>query len=281
MLLPIADRAGHAALRAAGFRKRTVATDEGAVFAYDWRGEGALPPLVVVHGIGSRAVHLSRVLVALRAHASRIVAVDLPGHGRSALPPSGLHRASMTRGVRQALDALIDEPAVLVGNSLGGLAVIRYAGAQHDRVRGVLLVAPGGAPSRGDDLTRFLGQFNMPRRRDAMAFLDKLHVRKPWYARLIAGDIRRTFQAGPMRAFVDGVTEDDLLAPDELSALHMPGRVLWGTHEKLLPPEQRAFFREHLPPHVEFEEPAFSHCPHFDAPGRLTDEIVRFAKGLP
>ena len=73
---------------------------------------------------------------------------------------------------------------------------------------------------------------------------------------------------------------EDHVDGEELRALEMPGRVLWGTHEKLLPPEHRAFFRDHLPAHVEFEERAFSHCPHFDAPGPLTAEIVRFAKGL-
>jgi pimeloyl-ACP methyl ester carboxylesterase len=123
-------------MTAARVQSRFVDLD-GPVHYADYGGEGR--PIVLVHGLGGS--HLNWMPVAPRLAArGRVVAVDLSGHGRT---PS-LHRSARVsanvRMVGRFLDALGGEPAVLMGNSMGGYVALAVAAAEPAKVRSVVLV---------------------------------------------------------------------------------------------------------------------------------------------
>ena len=99
---------------------------------------GRGPVIALVHGLGSRAEHWLPAARLLARH-HRVVLVDLPGHGQSAMPqPFSLERAA------QALDLALKregpQPLVLVGHSLGGLVAAAEACDHPGRVRALVLV---------------------------------------------------------------------------------------------------------------------------------------------
>ena len=99
---------------------------------------GRGPVIALVHGLGSRAEHWLPAARLLARH-HRVVLVDLPGHGQSAMPqPFSLERAA------QALDLALKregpQPLVLVGHSLGGLVAAAEACDRPGRVRALVLV---------------------------------------------------------------------------------------------------------------------------------------------
>jgi pimeloyl-ACP methyl ester carboxylesterase len=114
---------------------------DGLALALDDGGSG--PPLLCLHAVG----HGASDFVPLRARLAdrhRVLALDWPGHGRSdddALPPTAARYAALLDDV---LDALALPRVVLVGNSIGGAAALRYAAARPDRVAGLVLENPGG-----------------------------------------------------------------------------------------------------------------------------------------
>ncbi len=119
----------------AGLLARRGSDGRPAPVATTVMGKG--PTIVLVHGLGGRAGHwLPCARLLARDH--RVVLVDLPGHGASAMPePFSLERAA------QALDlALADEPGpvVLVGHSVGGLVAAQEALDHPGRVRALVLV---------------------------------------------------------------------------------------------------------------------------------------------
>src|SRR5512140_2959820 len=117
---------------------RTVDLD-GPVHYADFGGEGR--PIVMVHGLGGSHLNWMSVGPAL-ARSARVLAPDLPGFG---LSPPGRKGVSMA-AARQTLARFIQEvaggPAVLFGNSMGGLVCALMAGWAPELVTRLVLVNP-------------------------------------------------------------------------------------------------------------------------------------------
>lgn len=111
-----------------------------------WVDFGAPPgddraPVLLVHGLGGSHLNWVRIAPALAEH-RHVVAVDLPGFGLS--PVAG--RRSTIRANVQLLGRFVDEvlgrPAVLVGNSMGGMVTALLAAARPGLTAGLCLVDP-------------------------------------------------------------------------------------------------------------------------------------------
>ncbi len=113
----------------------------GAVHYVDFGGRAEGPAIVLVHGLGGS--HLNWDLFApLLTPTGRVWALDLPGFGRS--EPTG-RTASVPANVavlQRFLAEVVGEPAVLVGNSMGGMISILAAGERPSSVSGLVLLDP-------------------------------------------------------------------------------------------------------------------------------------------
>lgn len=116
-----------------------VVTADGVRAYYDFAGQG--PALVMVHGASQYSLSWKYVVDRFARHYS-VYVLDLPGHGKSALPAGGPHTATPdnARYVLQCLDALGLADAVLMGHSMGGGVVAQAAVFAPGRVRGLVLV---------------------------------------------------------------------------------------------------------------------------------------------
>jgi pimeloyl-ACP methyl ester carboxylesterase len=118
-----------------------LSTASGPVYAYTGGKpfDAALPTVVFLHG----AEHDHSVWILqsryLAHHGFGVLALDLPGHGRSAGPALDSVEAIAT-AVAQCLDAAGVEKPVLVGHSMGSLIALELAGKQPERVAKLVLV---------------------------------------------------------------------------------------------------------------------------------------------
>jgi pimeloyl-ACP methyl ester carboxylesterase len=123
----------------------------GPVHYVDFGGPDGAPTVVLVHGLGGSHLNWDLFAPLLRPHA-RVLALDLPGFGRS---EPGDRRTTVQDNV-QVLDRFLAEvagaPVVLVGNSMGGMISILQAAASPRTVSGlVLLDAAVPGPRRALD----------------------------------------------------------------------------------------------------------------------------------
>ncbi len=277
----ILDHTGHWLLRVQGWRSEHVQTSIGQVHVLHSDGAGALPPLLFFHGFGSAGLHWAPLLRQLRPHVQQLIVPDLPAHGRSAIPAGGFTEHAMQAGLTEALASLHGQPAILVGNSLGGAVAIRYAQQRPDLVLGIALFSPGGAPMSDEELSAIRDLFCMDSHAQAVRFLDRLMARPAWWRHLLAPSLRARFRSPHLRGSLQQISEADFLSPEDLSALSVPVSLIWGRQDEVLPDTGRAFFSEHLPAHASIERPdGLGHSPHLDDPAVVAQTLLRFAGAL-
>lgn len=283
-LVPLAERLTRRALTSRGVESRRVRSAIAEHHLYDAPGDasaGALPPIVLLHGISSSAAIFAPTIARLRRRARRVLAVEAPGHGLSGEPEVPLSPEALFESMAEVLLRELDEPAVVCGNSLGGAVAISFALRHPERVRGLFLTSPAGARMEHDTFRGFLEVFDLRTDVEARAFLRRIYHRPPWYAPLLAPDVRSSFRRRAVRDILDNAAVERLFAPADLATLRMPIHLLWGKSDRLLPRENLDFYRAHLPPHTVIEEPeSMGHCPHFDDPPGYAARITRFASAV-
>jgi pimeloyl-ACP methyl ester carboxylesterase len=114
---------------------------DGPVHYVDFGGDPDGPTFVLVHGLGGSHLNWDLLAPLLTPH-GRVLALDLPGFGRS---EPGSRRATVQANgavLRRFLREVAAAPVVLVGNSMGGMISIFTAASAPRAVRGVVLLDP-------------------------------------------------------------------------------------------------------------------------------------------
>ncbi len=140
-----------------GPRERVIELPGLYLAAQTW-GDPALPPLLALHGWLDNAGSFAQLAPRL-ARQRHVIALDLPGHGRSGQLPAGAHYhfVDSVDAVLIATDALGLARFDLLGHSLGGAVASLVAVAAPERVDRLALIEALGPLA--DDGSRTLGRF--------------------------------------------------------------------------------------------------------------------------
>jgi 4,5:9,10-diseco-3-hydroxy-5,9,17-trioxoandrosta-1(10),2-diene-4-oate hydrolase len=118
----------------------------GVKLAYN--DDGAGPVVLCLHAIGHGASDFARVSQTLR-NRYRVIAIDWPGQGRSGPDNEAASAWRYAELLEKFIQALQLDRIVIIGNSIGGAAAIRYTAANLQHVRGLVLCNPGGLDKGG------------------------------------------------------------------------------------------------------------------------------------
>jgi 4,5:9,10-diseco-3-hydroxy-5,9,17-trioxoandrosta-1(10),2-diene-4-oate hydrolase len=262
-------------------------TVDGVGLAVDDQGRG--PAIVCLHAIGHGAGDFA-ALGARLAPRWRVIAPDWPGQGRSdpdRVPPSAARYAELLGGL---LDACAVDRAVLLGNSIGGAAAIRFAAAHPERVSALVLENPGGL----DPATDALGRTALA----AMVAFFAAGARGAfWFPAAFAAYYRLVLQRAPAAAqrqrIVAAAREIAPLLRDAWTGFGMPAAnltalpptircpvlVAWAARDQLV---QLRRCRPALArfPDVRLETFPAGHAAHLETPAAFDIVLDRFLKPL-
>lgn len=129
-------------------RLRTVELG-GPVHYADHGGRG--PTLVMLHGLGGCHLNWLPAAPLLTQHA-RVLALDLIGFGRTPEAGRAVGVSSQREMLHRFITEVVGRPAVLVGNSWGGLVSLAQAALAEETVAGLVLVSPAQLPPLGTRL---------------------------------------------------------------------------------------------------------------------------------
>jgi pimeloyl-ACP methyl ester carboxylesterase len=283
MILPLRALwlAAHGAYRALGFRSRLLRAGTRTLHLYDRRGKGGAPPVILVHGMGGNAAGFLPIVRAVVRASRRVVAVELPGHGRSRLEAG--ETPATIQECAQAVDAAlreVDEPAVLVGNSLGGALSLFTAASMPERIAGVVGLNPAGAPLVGADREAVLLAFKGGSAAAALEMNRRLYWRPPRLGWLFARDLGRHWASPPVQQFVSEMGVDVPGIGAVLAAIDKPVLILWGEGDRILPPSSVEYFRSHLRRGTVEVVPGSGHLPMVENSALVAARIARFLAEL-
>jgi pimeloyl-ACP methyl ester carboxylesterase len=269
-------------------RFRTIAT-RGARLSIMEAGTG--PPALAVHGLGGTKGSFLPTVAAL-ASRFRIIAVDLPGFGDSDKPIGARYDARFfADAVVDLLDALALERAHLIGNSLGGRAVLEAGLRYPSRVGRLALLAPSLAWQRERPwlgllrLTRpELGLVQVTPRRLVEAIVHRLipGADEGWTAAGVDEFLRAYLTPAGRAAFYAAARHIYLEQPHgeggfwtRLSALQADALFVWGRHDRVVP---IAFARhvEAALPRARHLELDCGHVPQIELPRQTHNALAAF-----
>ena len=267
-----------------------IDTHDGGLLYTISRGSG--PPIVFSHGVTLSSRVWVKQFESLPAAGFRTVAFDHRGHGESTIGESGHSVDNLADDVRTVLEGLDLHDAVLVGHSMGGMAVqafvVRHPDVARDRVRGIVLLSTAartlvsdarrlrGLVERATGLAPDLGALMRQRN---LGFL---------LARIGFGNDPHASHVEATRQMLGACSRDTirdagkaLLALDlteELPSITLPTLVLVGTADALTPPRDARQIAELIPGAQLIEFPGAGHMLMLERTDELDELIVSFAR---
>ncbi|MCS6801489.1 MAG: alpha/beta fold hydrolase [Chloroflexota bacterium] len=243
----------------------------GVRLGYREAGTGA--PLVFLHGWGGDSRSFFPIQHALAPH-FRTLALDLPGFGRSALPPAAWGVEEYADHVVGWLDTLGLERASVLGHSFGGRIAIMLAAAYPERVAKLVLVDSAGlVPRRTLGYRLKVRAARLGRRALAAPPLARLRpqLERRFYQLLGASDYA---QAGPLRpTFVRVVNQD--LRP-LLPRIQAPTLIIWGEKDDATPLADGKTMAREIPNARLIVYPYAGHFSYLDAPEQFVADVRAF-----
>lgn len=210
------------------FVERFIDSD-GFSIRYLEAGDG--PPLVCFHGAGGPRISRAHELLAA---SHRVIAFEIPGFGASPANERTASLRELARTMLRAVDAIGLDRFGLWGISFGGKLALWLAVQDPDRLDALVLAAPAaiitnpGPLPPPDQMLSIL--FAHPERRlDTTPVPPEVEAKQ----RALVGRL-----IGPPR---------DPELEDLMSRLEVPTLVLFGTEDRLTPPELGRHYREILP----------------------------------
>ncbi len=227
-------------------------------------GEG--PPLVFVHGLSGSWPNWLEQLPAFAA-GRRVIAMDLPGFGHSPMPREQITIAGYARTVDGLLDALgVQEPAAVVGNSMGGFISAELAINFPQRVERLVLVSAAGISTynhrgatralptirRGERIVAAYAGWVAAHaeatarrpglRNAALGFVNAHPSRLP--AAVAAEQIRGAGKPGFVQALAANLNYD---FSHRLGEIACPTLIVWGDRDRVITPRDADRFAELIP----------------------------------
>ncbi|MBO0681967.1 MAG: alpha/beta fold hydrolase, partial [Candidatus Dormibacteraeota bacterium] len=212
------------------FKEGHVEAD-GFRVRYSEAGEGE--PLVVLHGAGGMRISRSHELLAERR---RVVALQVPGFGDSAPNERSASMSELAGSLGEAVANLGLERFSLMGSSFGGTLALWLAVRSSERVQALVLAAPAAIRPDGHSRPQVSPEewrgmlYAHPERQPPMPPVDPAVTAK---------------QDALVRRLSRVSRDPDLEA--RLADLSLPVLVLFGTKDRVIPPEMGRAYRELLP----------------------------------
>jgi pimeloyl-ACP methyl ester carboxylesterase len=217
-----------------------VTIDGRSLFYTVKRGPPGAPVLLLIHGAAGS--HLDWPAELRRLGQARVVAIDLPGHGRSA-PPSCHEIPCYAAAIQGLVEHLPPADYVLAGHSMGGAIALEIALQRPAWLRGLVLIGAGAhLPVNPVLIAQATTDFPA-----VVAFLSRHFWSKEAPPELIAASRRQLAQTAPEVLRGDFLACDRFDRREEVAQIDMPALVIASHGDRMMPYRYGEYLAQTIP----------------------------------
>jgi pimeloyl-ACP methyl ester carboxylesterase len=248
------------------------------------------PTAVFIHGLGgcwqNWLENLPRV-----AQERRCIAMDLPGFSESPMPSEKISVSGYAETVVELARAIgLDEPASIIGNSMGGFIAAEIGINHAEFCDRIVLVSAAGISITNlrrrpvlttARITAGVTNFFIARRGSLIKRPGLRHAMLGYVIRhptRLAPDLAYPFMAGSgSPGFIDALDAlTDYDFRDRLPEVKCPTLLLWGENDNLVPVQDADEFERLIPNAKKIVLDDTGHCPMIERPQTFNEILVDF-----
>jgi pimeloyl-ACP methyl ester carboxylesterase len=244
-----------------------------------WVNNGSFLPdrktLVFIHGSGGDHTNWIQQYTPLK-NAFNIIALDLPGHGRSE-GPGEQEVAAYVEWVKKILDGLGIFNPVLIGHSLGAAICLSFV-IRYETVATAVVPVGGGVKMPVNPMI-LEGLKQDPAA--VIGLAAKVSVAKKNRERFSSLIIESLSLVNPLIIHGDFSACDGLDITETVAGIRIPTLVVCGAEDKMTPPSLSQFIRDHVPgaSHVLIE--GAGHYVMMENPEAFNEALTVFVRSVP
>jgi pimeloyl-ACP methyl ester carboxylesterase len=265
-------------------RERTIPLGDVKIAVTEFPNPGR-PPVVLLHGVGSRGQSWWPVIDPLAAR-FHLFQLDLRGHGASGKPLAGYQMEHYAADLDAALAALDLEEPRIIGHSLGALTALFWA-SEHPSRAAALVVEDPSLRVPPNIVEAFNGWQQLAALTPAQAaawyrqehpdWSDEDCLRRAQTITSTAPGVFAELRAAAQAALANGTTDRMHI----LSAVQSPTLLLYGNVELggMVAPADAERFVQIMPRGRALQIPGAGHNLHRDASDAFLEAVIPFLDG--
>ncbi len=228
-------------------------------------------PVVCLHGILGTADEWGPTVECVASSGYRVLVPSIPF---DKLPLRESNVTGVTNYVRGFVESLQLDPAVLIGNSLGGQIALRYVLDYPVSVTGLVLAGSAGmyeVPLGTSQVKREDREYL--RQSAAATFFDPTHANDALIERLYNTANNRSHALRIVRLARDSQRQ---VLQARLGEILAPTALVWGKEDRITPPDVAEMFVSHIPNAELHFISECGHAPMIERPEAFSWHIVQF-----
>lgn len=233
--------------------------------------------IVFVHGWTCNANFWKANIPAFTS-SSRVIAIDLPGHGESDKPQTTYSMDLFARAINAVMQDAKVERVVLIGHSMGTPVIRQFYRLYPAKTR-ALVIVDGGLKQMGtkESMKQFLEPFRQP---DYKQHADRMvtYLTQGMKDQAVASEVKTAMLSAPQHVMVSAFEE--MLNPEiwkEQDKINVPTLALMAVNPNWNS-EYEKYVRD-LVPNVDYQVwPGVSHFLMMDEPQKFNETVMAFLK---
>ena len=234
------------------------------------------PPLVLIHGAGGTHLYWPPEIRRLRGYC--VYAIDLPGHGKSALCDGKQSIGEYARYVVQWLEAIKLRRAVLVGHSMGSAIALALAIHHPDYVVGLGLIGAGARLRVHPDLLAYSADPTTFYK--ATDLLVSFSFSASTAPRLVELASKRLVDTRQSVLYGDLVACNRFDVMDQLGSVKQPTLIICGADDVMTPLRYAQFLSSSIPDTHLMVIPEAGHMVMLEQPRVVAESLLSFLQEI-